>query len=149
MPSRRKYLAGFAVTWSMGVAGCAGFGSSDLLHRVEMDNNTGRDIEAFVEVMNDADGTLFQRSFAIEAGNQDEGADWFEGVPTKLSVAVGDAQPLTAAWPSKITEVNAGERPETHGIPPCIRGGDSMTGVFVRIASAERMWLEPTCGDPQ
>lgn len=149
MPTRRNYLAGITTIFGGGFAGCVALGGSTSFNQVEMDNNTGRDIEALVEVTNDTGETLFRRAFAIEAGNQDEGAEWFEGVPAQISVAVDDAQPLIAEWSSQIIEVNRGERPKVQGESPCVRGGDSMTGVFVRIASAERMWLEPTCGDPQ
>lgn len=149
MPSRRTYLIGLGTMWVGGLAGCTTPSDSDSLSKVEMDNNTGEDIEALVEVTNDAGETIFRRSFTIKAGNQDEGAEWFDGEPAQISVGVGDAQPLTAPWPSQITELRAGERPEELGKSLCAQGGDPVTGVFVRITSAELVRLEPTCGDPQ
>lgn len=149
MPSRRDYLTRLATTGICGLAGCPALTDSETLNQVEMDNNTGEDIQTGVEVTDATGETLFQRSFAIEAGNQHERVDWFAGEPARISVAVGDSEALTAEWSPRNTKIRAGERPEDVGESVCIRGGDAMTGVFVRIASPELIRLEPTCGDPQ
>lgn len=146
MPSRRDYLGGLAAGCVSGLAGCTSLGDSR--SQVEMDNNTGEDIEALVEVTDDAGETLFRRSFVIDAGNQDEGAEWFEGEPAQISVTVGEAKPLVGEWASQVVVIRAGQQPETLGESPCVRGGDSMTGVFVRIESPEEVRLDPTCGNP-
>ncbi|MFC7132771.1 MULTISPECIES: hypothetical protein [Salinibaculum] len=149
MPSRRDYLAGLSLIWISGVAGCTALSDSEPLSQVELDNNTDEDIETLVEVTDEADETIFRQSFMIEAGDQEEDTEWFDGEPARISVVVDDAEPLTAEWPSQITEVRAGERPERLGESLCVQGGDSVTGVFVRISSTELVRLEPTCGDPQ
>ena len=146
MGSRRDYLGGLAAGWVGGLTGCTSLGEAR--NQVEMDNNTGDDVEALVEVTDDAGETLFRRSFAIDAGDQDEGAEWFEGEPARISVTVGEAEPLVGDWVSRVVVIRAGQRPESLGESPCVSGGDSMTGVFVRIESSEEVWLSPTCGDP-
>lgn len=149
MFSRRDWLINLATTGICGLAGCAAVTDSEPLNNVELDNNTGEDIQTLVEVTNAAEDTLFRRSFAIKAGSQEEETEWFEGEPARVSIAVGNAEALTAEWSPRITEVRAGERPEDVGESLCVRGGDLMTGIFVRIASPELLQLEPTCGDPQ
>ena len=149
MSSRRDYLAGLSLIWISGVAGCTTWSDSEPLNQVELDNDTGEDIETLVDVTNEADETIFRQSFMIGAGDQEEDTEWFDGEPARISLVVDDAEPLTVEWPSQITEVRVGEKPERLGESLCVRGGDSVTGVFVRISSAELVRFEPTCGDPQ
>ncbi|QOS12728.1 uncharacterized protein HfgLR_12995 [Haloferax gibbonsii] len=146
MPSRRAYLAGLITASTSSFVGCTALIESDPLHKVEMDNNTGEDIEAAVEVSDSENNVLFTHTFSMKAGNMDEGAEPFDGEPERISITVGEEESLTAPWPTRVTEVRVGERPEIIGEAVCTQGGQEPTGVLVRLSSPVHAVLGPTCG---
>lgn len=145
--TRRKLLATAAGIVPL-IAGCSVLGGQDPLNQVEIDNNSGEDVEVYVRVANDAGETLFDETFTVAEGNQDENAEPFSGDPATVSVSVNGGETLTADWPDRRTELRAGSRPEVVG-GGCGQNGEKPTGIFVETVSSTRVFLRPTCGTPQ
>jgi hypothetical protein len=146
--TRRALLTAVAGATSL-LAGCSLLAGRTDLNQVEIDNNSGATIEVQVEVTNESGETLFEETFSVAAGGQDEGADPFGGVPARVSVSVDGAEALTAEWPEDRVELRAGQDPRVVG-DGCGQGDlEPPSGVFVEVESPTWVLLRPTCETPQ
>jgi len=145
--TRRNLLATVAGMAPL-IAGCSSLGQNEPLNQVEIDNNSGQNVEVYVQVVDDDDKTLFENTFSVAEGNQDEGAEPFRGDPATVSVSVNDAETMSAEWPERRTELEAGQRPEIVG-GGCGEYGETPTGIFVEVVTSTRVFLRPTCETPR